>query len=100
SVLRSAWGPLADDAIVRGLPSPALRALGQRRDALAVLGRLLVLGMPQPAADAAAALPRGGADGLAALGLARVHGDEGVPEAPVRPQEPQGATCSGSAGRR
>ena len=87
SVLRSAWGPLADDAIVRGLPSPALRALGQRRDALAVLGRLLVLGMPQPAADVMAALPRCGADGLVALGLARVAGDEVVPEALVRPQE-------------
>src|SRR5690606_21406657 len=67
--------------------SPALRALGQRRDALAVLGRLLVLGMPQPAADVAAALPRCGADGLVALGLARVDGDEVVPEAMVRPQE-------------
>ena len=40
----------ADDAIARGLRGPATRALGPREDALAVLGRLLMLGMPQPAA--------------------------------------------------
>ena len=56
--LRSAWGDVADDAIARGLRRPADRALGDRADPLAVLGRLLVLGMPQPADLVAAALPR------------------------------------------
>ena len=49
--LRAAWGEAADDAIARGLRAPADRALGARRDAVAVLGRLFMLGMPQPAAS-------------------------------------------------
>lgn len=83
--LRSAFGDAADDAIARGLRGPAARALGERRDALAVLARLLVLGMPQAEASVARALPRTGAGGLAALGLATLGGDV-RPLAVVRPQ--------------
>ncbi|MFE7845564.1 methyltransferase [Microbacterium sp. NPDC057407] len=84
--VRGAWGGAADDAIARGLRSPAARALGDRRDPLAVLGRLLVLGMPEAEASVDAALPRTGAAGLAALGLVAVSQGRAVPTALVRPQ--------------
>ena len=77
--LRSAWGDAADDAIARGLRSPAARALGSRADALAVLARLLMLGMPQPAAAVDGALTRTGALGLSRLGLAEQDGDDVQP---------------------
>ncbi len=93
--LRDAWGPAADDAIARGLRSPASRALGDRRDALAVLGRLLVLGMPQAAASVDQSLSRAGAAGLARLGLAEIDGDEVRPLAVVRPQSYADASGSG-----
>lgn len=84
--LRSAFGDAADDAIARGLRAPADRALGARDDALAVLARLLVLGMPQGEASVARALPRTGAAGLAALGLVSVDDEVVRPLAVVRPQ--------------
>ena len=84
--LRDAGGDAADDAIARGLRRPADRALGARDDALTVLGRLFTLGMPQPAASVAHALPRTGVDGLVRLGLAASAGDDVHPRAVVRPQ--------------
>ena len=84
--LRAAWGETADTAIVRGLRSPAVRALGQRVDPLAVLGRLLVLGMPQPESSVSSALPRTGVDGFVKLGLGSVGGGSVSPLAIVRPQ--------------
>ncbi|MCR2808322.1 MULTISPECIES: methyltransferase [unclassified Microbacterium] len=84
--LRAAWGAVADTAIARGLRGPADRQLGARADPLAVLGRLLVLGMPQPAASVRLALPRTGPDGLARLGLVRREGDVVRPRAIIRPQ--------------
>ncbi|MET0827903.1 MAG: methyltransferase [Microbacterium sp.] len=84
--LRSAWGETADTAIARGLRAPAARALGDRVDPLAVLGRLLVLGMPQPSASVTTALPRTGAEVLSALGLATVDADLVRPRAIIRPQ--------------
>ncbi|MCR2762765.1 methyltransferase [Microbacterium sp. zg.B48] len=84
--LRAAWGAVADTAIARGLRGPADRQLGARADPLAVLGRLLVLGMPQPAASVCLALPRTGPDGLARLGLVRREGDVVRPRAIIRPQ--------------
>jgi methylase of polypeptide subunit release factors len=84
--VRGAWGDAADDAIARGLRTPAARALADRRDPLAVLGRLLVLGMPQAEASVDDSLPRTGAGGLAALGLATVADGQVVPTAVVRPQ--------------
>ena len=84
--LRDAWGAAADDAIARGLRSPADRALGGREDPLAVLGRLLVLGMPRAAASVDRSLVRTGAAGLARLGLAVAAGDEVRPLAVIRPQ--------------
>ncbi|WP_106815609.1 DUF7059 domain-containing protein [Microbacterium timonense] len=93
--LRDAWGAAADDAIARGLRSPASRALSDRGDALAVLGRLLVLGMPQPAAAVDRALVRTGASGLVRLGLAAAEGGAVRPLAVVRPQSYADATGSG-----
>ncbi|PZU43520.1 MAG: SAM-dependent methyltransferase [Microbacterium sp.] len=85
--VRDAWGPLADEAIGHGLHGPALAALAERRDAVAVLARLLFLGAPAPTASVDAALPAAGAAGLAALGLCRIDGDEVVPLALLRPQD-------------
>lgn len=84
--LRAAWGVEADDAAGRGLREPALRGLGDRRDPLAVLARLLVFGVGQPAADVDRALPTLGAAGLERLGLAERDGDVVAPRAIVRPQ--------------
>lgn len=84
--LRAAWGETADTAIARGLRGPALRALGDRSDPLAVLGRLFVLGMPQPASSVDTALPRTAAGGLSQLGLAHQDGSTVIPRAIVRPQ--------------
>ena len=84
--LRSAWGETADTAIARGLRSPAIRALGERADPLAVLGRLFVLGMPQTESMVMAALPRTSADGLVGLGLASSEGRVVTPRAIIRPQ--------------
>ncbi|VXB88334.1 Methyltransferase small domain-containing protein [Microbacterium sp. 8M] len=84
--LRAAWGAEADDALARGVRSPLLRAIAGRTDALATLGRLFVLGMPQPEAEVAAALARTGVDGIEALGLAYRDGGLVVPAALIRPQ--------------
>lgn len=86
ATIRAAWGAAADTAIARGLRGPALRALEGRRDPLAVLARLFVLGMPQPTADVAAALPACGVDGLARLGLAEASAGDVAPTALLRPQ--------------
>ncbi|TDN91064.1 methyltransferase [Microbacterium sp. BK668] len=84
--VRAAWGELADDAIARGLRRPAERALADRDDPIAVLARLLVLGMPQSLSQVESALPRTTAAGLVALGLAEVSADGIRPLAVVRPQ--------------
>ncbi|MCP2638315.1 methyltransferase [Microbacterium sp. HD4P20] len=84
--VRAAWGDAADDAIARGLRSPADRALGSRDDALAVLSRLLVLGMPQGNESVDRSLVRTRARGLVRLGLADVADDMVRPLAVVRPQ--------------
>jgi SAM-dependent methyltransferase len=86
AAVRAAWGDDADDAIGRGLHRPALRALGDRTDPLAVLARLFVLGVPQPHAAVAAALPTGGVAAIVGLGLAEAAGDGIRPLALVRPQ--------------
>ncbi|WP_417509539.1 class I SAM-dependent methyltransferase [Microbacterium sp.] len=84
--LRMLWGEEADDALGRGVREPLLRAVDGDESALATLGRLLILGMPQPAALVSYALPRLGVDGLVALGLARVSAADVVPAALIRPQ--------------
>nr|WP_260857316.1 methyltransferase [Microbacterium sp. 1.5R] len=84
--LRRLWGEEADDALARGMREPILRATAGDQGVLATLGRLFVLGMPQPTASVSAALPRLGLDGLVALGLARQEGDVAVPTALLRPQ--------------
>ncbi|WP_022879840.1 methyltransferase [Microbacterium sp. B19] len=86
AALRDAWGVQADDAVPRGLRRPAERALGDRRDPLAVLGRLWVLGAAVARDDAAAALPRLGLDGAARLGLVTEAGDRVAPAVLLRPQ--------------
>lgn len=85
--VRDGWGPVADAAVGRGLHGPALRALGERRDATAVLARLLFLGVAQPAPDVEAALPSCGLAGLVSLGLAVTDGAVATPTALVRPQD-------------
>ena len=84
--LRAAWGAEADDALARGIRSPLLRVVEGRSDPLVTLGRLFVLGMPQPADDVAAALSRTGLDGLETLGLGYREGGVVVPTALIRPQ--------------
>ncbi|WP_295836047.1 methyltransferase [uncultured Microbacterium sp.] len=86
AALRHAWGEQADDAVARGLRRPAERALAGRDDALAILGRLWVLGLAVPDAAAAAALPRAGVDGAVALGLATAADGLVHPAVLVRPQ--------------
>ena len=86
AALRSAWGAQADDAIARGLLDPAMRALGDRRDPLAVLGRLWGLGRSVPAEDLATALPSAGVAGAVALGLAAQEGGTVAPAVLLRPQ--------------
>lgn len=93
--VRAAWGPIADDAIGRGLHGPALRALGERTDALAVLARVLFLGGAAAVSDVDAALPRLGARGLHTLGLASIDGERVVAAALVRPLEFVDAAGSG-----
>lgn len=84
--LRRLWGEEADDALARGMREPILRAIAGDDGTLATLGRLFVLGMPQPADAVASALPRLGVDGLVALGLAHVDEASVVPDALLRPQ--------------
>ncbi len=84
--LRRLWGDEADDALARGMREPILRAVAGDEGTLATLGRLLVLGMPQPREAVAAAIPRLGVDGLVALGLAHVEDDRVVPTSLLRPQ--------------
>ena len=85
-VIRAAWGDQADDAFGRGTRVPALRAIADRRDPLAVLARLFVLGAPQPTADVAAAVPALGMAGLEGLGLVHVDEEITAPRVLLRPQ--------------
>ncbi len=64
-------GPMAGSALAGGQRLPADRATRGSHDPAATLLRLLVLGLPVPAADVARALPRTSVDGAVALGLAR-----------------------------
>ncbi|WP_307484251.1 DUF7059 domain-containing protein [Microbacterium trichothecenolyticum] len=86
TALREAWGAQADDALARGLRRPAMRALGDRVDAVAVLGRLWGLGLPVARGDAEAALPRLRVSGAVSLGLVGVSGDAVTPAVLLRPQ--------------
>lgn len=86
AALRTAWGERADDAVPRGLRQPALRALGDRRDALATLGRLWVLGVAVDVDAAEAALPSLGLTGAVTLGLVSVGEGRVTPAVLVRPQ--------------
>ena len=54
--LRRLWGEEADDALARSMHEPILRAIAGDSGVLATLGRLLVLGKPQPRAAVAAVL--------------------------------------------
>ena len=84
--LRRLWGAEADDALARGMREPILRAISGDDGVLATLGRLFVLGMPQPHDRLAAALPHLGVDGLIALGLATSDVGTVTPTALLRPQ--------------
>ncbi|WP_399553065.1 class I SAM-dependent methyltransferase [uncultured Microbacterium sp.] len=84
--LRRLWGEEADDALARGMREPILRTIAGDGGVLATLGRLLVLGMPQPRVAVAAALPQLGVDGLVALALAKADADTVTPTVLLRPQ--------------
>ena len=84
--LRSLWGEEADDALARGMRAPILRAIRGDDGVLATLGRLLVLGMPQPRPAVETALSQLGVDGLVSLGLATADSDTVTPTALLRPQ--------------
>ncbi|GAA1147356.1 methyltransferase [Microbacterium natoriense] len=84
--LRSLWGSEADEALARGTREPILRAISGDDGVLATLGRLLVLGMPQPTAAVEAALPQLGVQGFVSLGLATLTEDAVTPTALLRPQ--------------
>lgn len=95
AAVRGAWGELADNAIGQGLCGPALVALGDRADALAVLARVLFLGADAASDALDAALPRTRTAGLVALGLATVSGERVHPTALLRPQAFDDAAGSG-----
>ncbi|HTL42003.1 MAG TPA: methyltransferase [Pseudolysinimonas sp.] len=63
------WGAGAEAALAREDRVPAARALSGRDDPAAVLARLFILGLDEPAAVVETALPHLGADGAAELGL-------------------------------
>lgn len=84
--IRGMWGDMADDAFGRGTRVPALRAIGERSDALATLARLFVLGVAQPRRNVADALPTLGLDALISLGVAQLDQDTVRPRVLIRPQ--------------
>lgn len=94
--VRAAWGALPDDAVGHGLHGPALTALADRDDPLAVLARVLFLGVPASRDTVERALPRLGVSGLERLGFARAEGDRLAPLVLVRPQ---GFTDADGAGQ-
>jgi methylase of polypeptide subunit release factors len=67
--LSELWGPAAEAALEREDRVPAVRALAGREDPAAVLARLFILGLDEPAPAVEDALPRLGSDGAAGLGL-------------------------------
>jgi len=81
--LRAEWGEVADAAIRRADPVPALRALGDGR--VAVLARLMYLGQPVSAEAFQAALPTAAGDAALALGILRAEGGRILPAAVLRP---------------
>ena len=84
--IRGAWGAQADDAFGRGVRVAALRAVADRNDALVVLARLFVLGVPQASALVAEALPSLGLDDAVTLGIVRIDGDLVRAACLIRPQ--------------
>lgn len=84
--IRAAWGESADDAYGRGIRVAALQALDDRTDPLATLARLFVLGVPQSLVSVAAALPSVGIDGVQALGIAAIDGEQVHARSLLRPQ--------------
>ncbi|MGB3256621.1 MAG: methyltransferase [Ornithinimicrobium sp.] len=64
-------GPMARAALGGGQRLPADLATRSSQEPAAILLRLWVLGLPVPDADVAHALPRTGADGAVAMGLAQ-----------------------------
>jgi hypothetical protein len=84
AALSELWGSVGGEALHRGQPIPALRALEARRrqsggSAIATLAELFVLGRPVSGDALARALPALGVDGAIELGLARrsENGDRG-----------------------
>lgn len=85
SALTALWGEQADAALQRGHRVPALRAIERTSSALSTLAAVFVLGVTVPREAFAAAVPRLGLDGAAALGLVRVEGESAHPLVDLRP---------------
>lgn len=89
-------GPVAQAALARESPVPAVRALRGRGDAGATLTRLWLLGRAVTRRELDAALPVTGAQGAVALGLVEAAGhepdDELRPLVDLRPHEYDGTT--------
>lgn len=75
--IRACLGEVASDALEREQSLPADLATRGRREPVALLTRLLGLGLPLTADELATALPTLGAEGALALGIVRA--EEGAP---------------------
>ncbi|SNC73785.1 Methyltransferase small domain-containing protein [Kytococcus aerolatus] len=73
--IRACLGEVASDALEREQSLPADLATRGRREPVALLTRLLGLGLPLTVEELATALPTLGAEGALALGIVRVEGD-------------------------
>lgn len=87
--VQRALGPVAAGALDREQLLPARLVLSGRPEAVAVLARTFLLGLPTTRAELDGALPRCGTDGAVALGLVEVsgghRGDEVRPLVDVSP---------------
>lgn len=81
----AAVGELAAAALHRDQPLPADRATRGRTEPVALLTRLFGLGLALTPDEVTLALPRTRAEGLAALGLARIEGDAARALVDLRP---------------
>ncbi|WP_141494749.1 N5-glutamine methyltransferase family protein [Kytococcus schroeteri] len=83
--IRACLGEVASDALEREQPLPADLATRGRREPVALLTRLLGLGLPLSADEAALALPTLGLEGALALGVLCTEGDAVLPAIDLRP---------------
>lgn len=83
--IRACLGEVASDALEREQPLPADLATRGRREPVALLTRLLGLGLPLTPEEVDLALPTLGLEGALALGVLRTSGDAVLPAIDLRP---------------